>query len=153
MKAQLRRDNDLTLFVINENAYYAAEIPIEGFQGYWASSTGEIISTKQDEPIVMSEFDQVGYRKTTLYTQSKQKHYRVHRLVASTFFETPDLDANRNDRLQVNHIDGCRSNNRASNLEWVTQDENGYHARVMYSSKDNKDYMAKAKERDDARRT
>ena len=100
----------------------------------------------------MCEFDHAGYRKTTLYTQGKQKHYRVHRLVASTFFETPDTDANGSDRLQVNHIDGCRSNNRASNLEWVTQDENAYHARVMYSSNDNKDYMAKAKERDDARR-
>jgi hypothetical protein len=153
MKAQLREDIDLTVFVINDYAYYAAEIPTEGFNGYWATSTGEIISTKLGNPSVMAEFPVNGYRKTRLCINGEGKHHFVHRLVMKTMFEAPDVDANGTDRWQVNHKDGCRSNNLASNLEWVSPSENNYHATVMHSTEENKDYLAKAKERDDARRS
>ena len=116
MKAQLREDNDLTVFVINDNVYYAAEIPTKGFNGYWATTTGEIISTKRGDPSVMAEFPQNGYMKTTLSVEGKNIHRRVHRLLMEALFETPDLDADGLQRWQVNHIDGCRSNNNASNL-------------------------------------
>lgn len=46
----------------------------------------------------------------------------VHRLVMEAFF---GLNA---DRKEVNHIDGDKSNNTLSNLEWVTHSENHRHA-------------------------
>ena len=52
-----------------------------------------------------------------------KSNYMVHRLVASTFIHNNDLDAN-----VVNHIDGNKQNNFASNLEWVTQQENVQHS-------------------------
>jgi hypothetical protein len=48
----------------------------------------------------------------------------VHRLVAVAFLP-PD-----HERLQVNHIDSCRTNNCVSNLEWSTASENVKHSYV-----------------------
>lgn len=46
----------------------------------------------------------------------------VHRLVAEAFLD-PDAD-----RYEVNHINGDKTNNCASNLEWATHSENHKHA-------------------------
>ena len=50
--------------------------------------------------------------------------YLVHRLVASTFIPNTDKK-----KTEVNHKDFDKSNNRVSNLEWVTKAENVDHAR------------------------
>lgn len=52
------------------------------------------------------------------------KTYPIHRLVAEEFL--PEWDIN----MQVNHIDGDKANNAASNLEMVNQSGNQRHGNV-----------------------
>lgn len=56
----------------------------------------------------------------------------IHRLVATAFIGPPPKSDS-----QVNHIDGVKTNNRATNLEWVSCSENIRHsfARGLSASK------------------
>lgn len=66
--------------------------------------------------------DSKGYLVTDLYQGGRRNTVRVHRLVADEFVPNP------NDKPEVNHKDGNKHNNRASNLEYVTKKENCRHA-------------------------
>lgn len=64
-----------------------------------------------------------GYKSVSLHGGvRKRETMRVHRLVAQAFIENPD------DSPYVNHIDGNKTNNLVSNLEWCTPIENNIHA-------------------------
>lgn len=52
----------------------------------------------------------------------RQKREYAHRYVAKAFISNPD------NLPQVNHKDGCHTNNHVSNLEWVSAKQNGEHA-------------------------
>lgn len=65
-----------------------------------------------------TKLSQKGYPRVRL----GEKTYFIHYLVAKYF--VPNI-ANK---PQVNHIDGNKQNNRADNLEWVTNYENRRHA-------------------------
>lgn len=58
----------------------------------------------------------------TLRRDNKQVPQRVHRLVAEAFLGGPHPE------LDVNHIDGDKTNNCIENLEWCTREENVRHA-------------------------
>jgi len=62
------------------------------------------------------------YLVVTAQVDGKQKHFYVHRLIATAFIPNPDK------KTEVNHIDGNPLNNRVENLEWCTRSENAQHA-------------------------
>lgn len=62
------------------------------------------------------------YMSVGLWEKKKQYNFTVHRLVALAFIPNPQ------EKPEVNHIDGNRENNKASNLEWCTRQENVEHA-------------------------
>ncbi len=63
-----------------------------------------------------------GYLTVVLSKYNKPKMFRVSRLIAITFIPTEDTN------LQVNHINGIKTDNRVENLEWCTASENILHA-------------------------
>lgn len=56
------------------------------------------------------------------HTGGEMKRHRLHRLVAEAFVPNPNC------LEQVNHIDGCKINNCAANLEWCSASHNTKHA-------------------------
>lgn len=63
-----------------------------------------------------------GYQRIVLMKEAIKKRYMCHRLVAQEFVPNPD------NKPYVNHINGNKADNRAENLEWVTQSENELHS-------------------------
>jgi len=63
-----------------------------------------------------------GYPIVYLRKNGKSHVLTVHRLVATAFIPNPD------NKPQVNHIDGNKTNNYVDNLEWCTNSENMDHA-------------------------
>ena len=59
-------------------------------------------------PYIEKNYYSLRFRKN-----NKAKRHRVHRLVAIHFIENP------NQKKIVRHIDGNKSNNKASNLKWI----------------------------------
>lgn len=62
-----------------------------------------------------------GYVEVELSKNKSNKVFYVHRLVAEHFIGSVD-------NMQVNHIDGNKSNNNVSNLEIVTAKHNQQHS-------------------------
>jgi len=65
-----------------------------------------------------------GYLMVNLWRNQKQDKRLVHRLVAEAYVDGWFEGA------EVDHIDGDRTNNSASNLRWVTSSENTIYANI-----------------------
>ena len=69
--------------------------------------------------ILTPQKDPEGYERLTVGNRRRE---RVHILVADAYIPNPE------NKSQVNHKDGNKSNNRVDNLERVTPKENAQHA-------------------------
>ena len=73
------------------------------------------------EKILKQRVNDNGYCVVDLYKDGKRKVYRVHKLVMQEFLC-------ENHKLDINHIDCNKTNNKLSNLEYCTRQENMIHA-------------------------
>lgn len=91
---------------------------------YYVSDEGQIKNNLTGKILKLS-YSNNGYKKTNISINGKLQTVFIHRLVAKLFIP------NSNKLLQVNHIDGNKSNNNVNNLEWVTAKENVRHAHII----------------------
>ncbi len=95
-----------------------------GHEDYQVSNWGKIKSFKRypQGKILSQRINQGGYFYINLCENGKYKSIQVHSLVAKHFVE------GYSPTLSVNHKDCDKSNNKHTNLEWVTSKENLRHA-------------------------
>ena len=94
---------------------------ISDYPTYEVSNMGNVRNIKTGRVLKPGK-DKSGYLMVWLWNENGKKVFKVHRLVANAFIPNPEI------KPCVNHIDGCKSNNYVSNLEWCTSGENQSHA-------------------------
>lgn len=88
---------------------------------YEVSNLGRVRNHKTGR-ILKFDTAHTGYHQVKLSYEGKKKNCLVHRAVALAFLPNPD------NKREVNHKDGSKTNNLLSNLEWATSKENQEHA-------------------------
>lgn len=91
---------------------------INGYPDYAIDPDGEVFSFRADKYLKARRNKYTGYKAVSLTQNGVARSFAVHRLVALHFL------AGYKKGLTVNHIDGDKTNNSVSNLEWVTHQEN-----------------------------
>ena len=102
-----------------------AWVAYKGYEGRYEISNTGMVKSLPFGRILKPTVNEHGYESVQLSINNKAKRVLVHRLVAITFIDKIE------GKESVNHIDGNKTNNHVSNLEWVTTQENSIHASYM----------------------
>jgi hypothetical protein len=94
--------------------------PAFGVPGYSVSSLGRVRNETTRRVRKLPPNDK-GYVHLSVGSGRNRKNFSVHRVVASSFL-------GNDGGLEVNHLNGDKSDNRVFNLEWCTRSENVRHS-------------------------
>lgn len=87
---------------------------------YAVSDLGRVFSFNRKR--YMTPFTNIkGYKQIVLVRGKKRCIFSIHRLVLSAF--------SRGNSVSIDHLNGIKSDNRLSNLEWVSVAENNHRSK------------------------
>lgn len=96
--------------------------PVPGWETMYEVSNHGRVRRRWSIHTRKTSVNKYGYVTLILHAGTIHKHVTVHALVMAAFVgPCPD-------GLEINHIDGDKSNNHPENLEYVTRSENTIHA-------------------------
>lgn len=100
-------------------------IDVKGYEGYYQVSDLGNVKRLAGSPrckkdrLLKQSVSSNGYLFVTLNKDGARKITRIHRLVMENFCPVEGME-----NLDVNHIDEDITNNKLSNLQWLTHQEN-----------------------------
>lgn len=106
---------------------------VVGFEELFQVSDLGRIYSKRSSRLLKQHKAKSGYMHLATKIKGVNKCFKVHREVAKAFLEEPKGDSLEYSKrsfygvAEVNHIDGDKSNNHKSNLEWSSRSENTSH--------------------------
>lgn len=117
------QESEIWLDIINFDGKYSISNLGRVRSNYyiWKNQTGQTGRVYKGKTFELNK-DSRGYFHVSLFNGISRTRFRVHSLVALHFIENPK------NLSYVNHIDGVKTNNHYTNLEWVTHKENMNHA-------------------------
>lgn len=104
-------------FVFEKMFCECKEIP--GFPGYYVNSYGRVWSDKSRKWLKLRNNGK-GYLFVSLCHNGKSINKKIHRLVAEAFIPNDDPQT----KIEVDHIDSNKANNRVDNLQWLNHENN-----------------------------
>lgn len=95
---------------------------VPGYEDLYEISKSGLCWSKISHQLLALSINSNGYPVYVSSIGRKTIHFYVHRVLAQLWIPNPE---NKSD---VNHIDGIKTNFSLSNLEWATRSENLRHA-------------------------